>query len=71
MPIVIIKMLQREHTTDAQKEQVIAGVTRLMTEVLGKKPESTQVVIEEVPLQNWGSGGQSIAARDRARLPSA
>jgi 4-oxalocrotonate tautomerase family enzyme len=38
MPIVIIKMLQREHTTDAQKEQVIADITRLMTEVLGKKP---------------------------------
>jgi 4-oxalocrotonate tautomerase len=67
MPIVIIKMLQRESTSDQQKEQLIAGVTQLMVDVMGKKPASTQVVIEEVPLQNWGSGGQSIAQRDRVR----
>ena len=66
MPIVIVKMLHKESTTRAQKEQVIAGITRLMTEVLGKKPESTSVVIEEVAPENWGSAGRSIAARDEA-----
>lgn len=66
MPIVIVKMLHKESTTRAQKEQVIAGITKLMTDVLGKKPESTNIVIEEVAPENWGAAGRSIAARDEA-----
>ena len=39
---------------------IIAGATELMVDVLGKDPETTHVVIEEVPLANWGVGGLQV-----------
>jgi 4-oxalocrotonate tautomerase len=66
MPVIIVKMLQRESTTNAQKERLIQGITQLMVDVMNKKPASTHVIIEEVPTQNWGNDGHSIAARDKA-----
>jgi len=41
-------------------------VTRLLADVLGKNPQTTVVVIEEVPTDNWGIGGESVTVR-RAR----
>jgi len=43
-----------------QKTQLIAGITQLLVEVLGKNPASTHVVIEEISPENWGVGGQSV-----------
>jgi len=37
-----------------------AGVTGLLQDVLGKNPKTTVVVIEEIPTDNWGIGGQSV-----------
>jgi phenylpyruvate tautomerase PptA (4-oxalocrotonate tautomerase family) len=33
---------------------VIKGITDVLVRVLDKNPESTFVVIDEVPLENWG-----------------
>jgi 4-oxalocrotonate tautomerase len=38
----------------------------MMVEVLGKNPATTVVIIEEVEADNWGVGGETVAAR-RAR----
>jgi 4-oxalocrotonate tautomerase len=35
-------------------------VTRLLAEVLGKNPQTTVVVIDEVDTDNWGIGGESV-----------
>lgn len=43
-----------------QKAELIAGVTALLVRVLDKKPETTHVVIDEVPLDNWGVGGVPV-----------
>ena len=56
MPYVNIK-ITREGATKEQKAQLIAGVTRLLKEVLGKNPATTCVTIEEVDTDNWGIGG--------------
>jgi 4-oxalocrotonate tautomerase len=64
MPVVTVKMLARESTTDAQREAVIEGIIRVMVDVMHKKPESTTVIIEEIAPQNWGASGHSIAVRD-------
>ncbi|HAR44610.1 MAG TPA: tautomerase, partial [Nitrospiraceae bacterium] len=52
--------------TAEQKAKLIQCVTGLLAEVLGKNPQTTTVVIDEVETDNWGIGGESITVR-RAR----
>jgi 4-oxalocrotonate tautomerase len=59
MPYVNIK-ITREGATAEQKKQLIAGVTQLLVDTLGKNPATTVVVIDEVDTDNWGIGGQSV-----------
>lgn len=65
MPYVNIK-ITNEGATPGKKAQLIAGVTRLLQETLGKNPQTTVVVIDEVDTDNWGVGGESVTVR-RAR----
>lgn len=62
MPYVNIK-ITREGATAAQKQELIAGATRLLVDVLGKNPETTVVVIDEVDTDNWGIGGRTVTQR--------
>ncbi len=59
MPYVNIK-ITREGVTAEQKEQLIAGATQLLVDVLGKNPATTVVVIDEVDTDNWGIGGKTV-----------
>jgi len=59
MPYVSIK-ITKEGATKEQKEQLIKGATRLLEDVLGKPPQTTVVVIDEVDVDNWGMGGETI-----------
>ena len=58
MPYINVKVTD-ENVTRAQKDQLIAGITELFEVVLHKKPQYTVVVIEEIPTDNWGIGGQN------------
>jgi len=62
MPYVNIKITNEGATAD-QKAQLIAGVTTLLKDILGKNPATTVVVIEEVPTDNWGIGGETVTVR--------
>jgi len=62
MPYVNIK-ITREGATPAQKAELISGVTALLKDVLGKNPQTTVVVIDEVDTDNWGIGGESVTVR--------
>jgi 4-oxalocrotonate tautomerase len=67
MPYVRIEITD-EAVADQAKAEVIAGVTELLQRVLGKDPATTFVVIDEVPLANWGIGGVPVSEwRNRAR----
>jgi 4-oxalocrotonate tautomerase len=67
MPYVNIKITKEGATAD-QKASLIQGVTNMLKDVLGKDPQTTVVVIEEVDTDNWGIGGESITVRrKRAR----
>jgi 4-oxalocrotonate tautomerase len=59
MPYINVRII--EGATVEQKAAVIEGITDVMVKVLGKNPESTHVVIDEVPLENWGHKGKSVA----------
>ncbi|HEZ2364461.1 TPA: 4-oxalocrotonate tautomerase family protein [Neisseria meningitidis] len=64
MPYVNIKVTGgKEAPTAAQKAELIGGVTELLVRVLGKNPETTVVVIDEVDTDNWGIGGKSVSER--------
>lgn len=65
MPYVNIKLTQ-EGATAEQKAELIRGATDLLVRVLGKNPNTTIVVIEEVPTDNWGIAGESVTVRRKA-----
>lgn len=56
MPFVNVK-ITKDGTTREQKAQIVAEITDTLVRVLGKKPEHTHIVIEEIELENWGFGG--------------
>lgn len=59
MPFVNIK-ITRDGATTEQKRLLIAGVTQLLVDVMGKNPATTTVIIDEVDTDNWGLGGESV-----------
>lgn len=67
MPYVNIKVT-KEGVTPNQKGELIKGVTDLLANVLGKNPETTVVVIEEVDTDNWGIGGERVTLRRQRGL---
>lgn len=62
MPYVNIKITP-EGATPEKKAKLIAGVTELLRDILGKNPQTTVVVIDEVPPDNWGIGGETVTER--------
>jgi 4-oxalocrotonate tautomerase len=60
MPVVTIKTV--EGISEEEKRLVIERITDVMREVLGKNPETTHVIIEEVPAENWGLRGKTVAS---------
>ena len=62
MPIVNIKITrEQEPITADQKAALIKGVTDLLVDVINRGPATTVVVIDEVEMDNYGVGGESIA----------
>ncbi|MBK7414505.1 MAG: 4-oxalocrotonate tautomerase family protein [Dechloromonas sp.] len=62
MPYVNIK-ITREGAKSEQKAELISEVTALLQRVLGKSPQTTVVVIDEVETDNWGIGGETVTVR--------
>ena len=62
MPFVNIKITP-DGATAEKKALLIKGVTNLLRDVLGKNPQTTVVVIDEVASDNWGIGGESVTVR--------
>lgn len=63
MPYVNIKITREGNVTAEQKLRLIQGVTQLLQETLNKNPATTVVVIDEVDMDNWGIGGDSVTHR--------
>jgi len=62
MPYVNIRITP-EGVTPEKKAMLISGVTKLLADVLGKNPQTTIVVIDEVGTDNWGIGGETVTVR--------
>ncbi|MEM7215241.1 MAG: 4-oxalocrotonate tautomerase family protein [Pseudomonadota bacterium] len=66
MPYVNIKVTREggphgTGPTAEEKAKLVKGVSDLLFEVLNKDPSVTFVVIDEVPLDNWGMSGKQVS----------
>ncbi|MEM0982838.1 MAG: 4-oxalocrotonate tautomerase family protein [Planctomycetota bacterium] len=55
MPYINLKVTPA--ITVDQKREIVERFTRTLVDVLGKKPEQTHIVIDEIDEQNWGFAG--------------
>jgi 4-oxalocrotonate tautomerase len=55
MPYINLQILRG--ATRQQKAEIVHDFTACLTRVLGKKPEHTHIVIQEVEEENWGYAG--------------
>jgi 4-oxalocrotonate tautomerase len=55
MPYVNIQITQG--ATRSQKSQLVKEVTDSLVRIMGKKPEHTHIVIQEIAEENWGFMG--------------
>jgi 4-oxalocrotonate tautomerase len=56
MPYVNVR-ITRDGVTAQQKAQIVAEITDTLVRVLGKRPEHTHIIIDEVDPENWGYAG--------------
>src|SRR5205085_11588677 len=55
MPYINVQITKG--ATRAQKEQLVADFTDALVRILGKKPEHTHIVIQEIADEDWGFAG--------------
>ena len=56
MPYVNVR-ITRDGVTAEQKAAIVREITDTLGRVLGKRPEHTHVIIDEVDPENWGYAG--------------
>lgn len=55
MPYVNVQITRG--ATREQKAELIRDITDSLVRVLGKRPEHTHIVIQEIAEEDWGFGG--------------
>lgn len=56
MPYVNVR-ITKDGVTKEQKAQIVEEITHTLQRVLGKRPEHTHIIIDEVEPENWGFAG--------------
>ncbi|MEY4530503.1 MAG: hypothetical protein RLZZ156_1224 [Deinococcota bacterium] len=56
MPYVNVRITKGNVSLE-QKQQIIAEITQTLQTVLGKNPERTHIIIDEIDPDNWGIAG--------------
>jgi 4-oxalocrotonate tautomerase family enzyme len=56
MPYVNVR-ITKDGVTPEQKALIVSEITGTLQRVLGKRPEHTHVVIDEIAPENWGFAG--------------
>lgn len=55
MPVINLQITRG--ATREQKAEIINDFTATLARVLGKKPEHTHIIIQEIDEQDWGFAG--------------
>lgn len=58
MPIVQIQML--EGRSKEMKLEIIREVTKTLSKITDTPPERVRIIIQDIPYENWGLGGESM-----------
>jgi 4-oxalocrotonate tautomerase len=56
MPYVNVR-ITKDGVTPQQKAAIVREITDTLVRVLGKRPEHTHVIIDEIEEENWGYAG--------------
>jgi len=56
MPYVSVR-ITKDGVTAEQKRRIVEEITQTLSRVLGKKPEHTHIIIDEIEPENWGFAG--------------
>src|SRR3954462_12500322 len=64
MPVVTVDWL--DGRSPEQKQALVAGITQLIHSIGGSPTENVNVVLHDVPANNWGRGGQLISEQLKA-----
>jgi 4-oxalocrotonate tautomerase len=56
MPYINVR-ITKDGVTAEQKAQIVSEMTDTLARVLGKKPEHTHIIIDEIEPENWGYAG--------------
>ena len=56
MPYVNVR-ITKDGVTKEQKARIVREITQTLQTVLGKNPEHTHIIIDEVDEENWGFAG--------------
>ena len=62
----LIRISHASQYQPEQKEAIMQAVTQAYAQASGCEPGKVWVLLEEVPAQDWATGGTSIAARRKA-----
>ena len=63
MPYVNVR-ITRNGVTAEQKAQIVKEITQTLQRVLGKRPEHTHIIIDEIEPENWGFAGMLTTQYD-------
>lgn len=66
MPFIQVTII--EGRTAEQKEELIAGLTNTVNQVLAAPYENIRVCINEIPAAHWGIAGKSIQKRQEEQI---
>lgn len=66
MPYVNLQITKG--ATRQQKAEIVKEFTETLLRVLGKNPQATHIVIQEIEREDWGHAGMLVA--DRPAQPS-
>ncbi len=58
MPFISVEAV---HPSAAQKERLVAELTRVSSEILGVPQTSFYVLVKENDAENWGVGGKQLS----------
>ncbi len=64
MPFINLKMVRG--ATKAQKAEIVKEFTDTLVRVLGKNPQNTHIVIEEIERESWGHAGELVSEKTAA-----
>jgi len=68
MPIVTVQLW--EGRSEEQKQAVAQGITKLLQQECGAKPEATVVIFQDIAKSNWATNGTLWSVKEKNQKSS-